>query len=66
MGFTPEYCKYGDFDYLFGELKEGEKKTVLCEGCGWITYRKIRTDHSSWSLKVTNVIPEGAGRDRQL
>lgn len=40
LGAPPRFCKHGDFGYLLEELKVGETAKVLCEGCGWILYKK--------------------------
>lgn len=41
MKAPPEYWEYGDFEFLLDDLKRNEETIVLCEGCGWVTYRRV-------------------------
>jgi hypothetical protein len=48
---TPEYWDYGDFAYLLDKLAWDEEERVLCDGCGWLTYKKFKY-FSSFALRV--------------
>jgi hypothetical protein len=54
MGAPREISKYGDFSYLLDELKSGEEETVLCEGRGWVTYKKVVKFFISHELEIVN------------
>jgi hypothetical protein len=45
MGSPSAIYEFGDFQNLAKGLRKGEEARVLCEGCGWIIYKKVGYDN---------------------